>query len=380
MISAILLALLLQDPAPDPIAKERTSLLRHSLKPHAAFLGVTSEGRVRLRVEKDAQEKEWPLDPEAEIRVHGTWGAAADLGVGERVWAWVRVDRENKPRAVFMIADEISEQEIHQVPYSVASVDGAARSVVLHRKLDGKSHESRSLRVAAALPLPKEGDAVYVQTSGDELVRMATAETLSALKTAQWARLEARWRKSGLPGTVTGLHLLSGEVEITLDHEAIRWGRSLKAGDKVTLNLDKPVQGSVLEIRPWYERTRVTLVSIGRDLADVTVGRRLRLGVAEPPVELLQSPVPLDAGRPREAAARAEWMLASTYCGCSIRGDVCTGMFYTLAACNTMTCGMPNQVRKFVRPLIEKGMSDREIFERMEKEFGSSIWKPHLLR
>jgi cytochrome c-type biogenesis protein CcmH/NrfF len=73
-------------------------------------------------------------------------------------------------------------------------------------------------------------------------------------------------------------------------------------------------------------------------------------------------------------------MLASTYCGCSIHGDVCTGMFYTLAACNTMTCGMPNQVRKFVRTLIEKGLSDKEIFERMEKEFGASIWKPHLLR
>ena len=73
-------------------------------------------------------------------------------------------------------------------------------------------------------------------------------------------------------------------------------------------------------------------------------------------------------------------MLASTYCSCSIAGDVCTGMFYTLAACNTMTCGMPKRVRGFVGPLIEKGLTDREIFEKMEAELGPAIWKPHLLR
>jgi len=381
MTAAFFLVLLLQDKPPlDPITKERTSLLRHSLKPHAAFLGVDKDGRVRLRVDNEAQDKEWPLDPDAEIRVNGSWGGVGDLVAGERIWAWVRVDRENKPRAVFMIADEISEQDIHQIPYTVASPDAAARTIVVKRKLDGKTEQSRTLKVAASLPLPKEGEEIFVQTAGDELIRVATAETLSALKESQREKLEERWRKTGLPGTVTGLHLLSGEIEITLDHEAIRWGRSVKAGDKVTLNLEKPVQAAVLEIRPWYERTRVTLVSIGRDLADVTVGRRLRISVPEPSAELLRSPIPLDADRPREAGARAEWMLASTYCGCSIKGDVCTGMFYTLAACNTMTCNMPNQVRKFVRPLIDKGMTDKEIFGQMEKEFGASIWKPHLLK
>ena len=381
MTAAFLLLVLMQDkPAPDPIAKDRTSLLRHSLKPHAAFLGVDKEGRLRLRVENEAQEKEWPLDPDAEIRVNGFWGGADDLAPGERIWAWVRVDRENKPRAVYMIADEISEQDIHQVPYVVASADAAGRTVAVRRKLDGKNEQSRTLKVAAALAMPKEGEELYLQTAGEELVRVASTESLGSLKEAQRRKLEERWRKSGLPGTITGLHLLSGELEVTLDHEAIRWGRSLKAGDKVSLNLEKPVAASVLETRPWYERTRVTLVSIGRDLADVTVGKRVRLSIEAPSAELLQSPIPLDAGRPREPAARAEWILASTYCGCSIHGDVCTGMFYTLAACNTMTCNMPNQVRKFVRPLIEKELSDKEIFERMEKEFGPSIWKPHLLR
>lgn len=376
---AALLAVLAQDP--DPIAKERTSLLRHSLKPHAAFLGLDREGRVRLRVEGDPEEKAWPLDPEAEIRVHGTWGAVEDLKAGERVWAWVRTDRDKKPRGIFMIADEMSEQDIHQIPYVVGERDAAANTVTIRRKLDGKTEQSRTLRTAAALMEGlRPGGEVYVQTAGDELIRAATADALADLKRIQKDRLEERWRKSGLPGTVSALHLLSGELELTLDHEAIRWGRSLKPGDKATLNLEKPVTASVLEVRPWYERTRVTLVTIGRDLADVTAGRRIRVSIAEPGAEQLRSPIPLDAGRPREAAARAEWMLASTYCGCSIHGDVCTGMFYTLAACNTMTCGMPNQVRKFVKPLIEKGLSDAEIFQAMEKEYGASIWKPHLLR
>jgi len=55
-------------------------------------------------------------------------------------------------------------------------------------------------------------------------------------------------------------------------------------------------------------------------------------------------------------------------------------MFYTLSACNTMKCGMPNRVRNFVTPLLEKGLSDKEVLERMEAEFGPGIWRPHLLR
>lgn len=55
-------------------------------------------------------------------------------------------------------------------------------------------------------------------------------------------------------------------------------------------------------------------------------------------------------------------------------------MVYTLAACNSMKCGMPNRVRGFVRPLVEKGLTDKEILAEMEREFGAAIWRSHLLK
>jgi hypothetical protein len=55
-------------------------------------------------------------------------------------------------------------------------------------------------------------------------------------------------------------------------------------------------------------------------------------------------------------------------------------MFYTLAACNTMKCAMPNRVRGFIRPLLAKGLSDADVLGEMEKEYGAAIWRPHLLR
>jgi hypothetical protein len=55
-------------------------------------------------------------------------------------------------------------------------------------------------------------------------------------------------------------------------------------------------------------------------------------------------------------------------------------MFYTLAACNTMKCAMPDHVRGFIRPLLAKGLSDADVLGEMEKEYGAAIWRPHLLR
>jgi hypothetical protein len=385
-----------QDPkSTEKILKERATLLRSAKKLYAAFVEANpAMGEIRLRSEEDGEEKTWALDAEAEIRIRGWWGGLEDLVPGERIWFWVRPDREGKLRAIFMVADEISEQDIHQVPYALSSVDVERREIEVRRKLDGKTEEVRSLRVPDTLAPVRDGDdvvlgaaarvkpggTVFIQASGKELLRIATPEGLPAVKSAQKERMEARWRKTGLPGTVTGLHAVTGEIEILLDHEAMHWGRALKAGDPVKIHLDRPVTAVTLEVRPWNERTRVLLAAAGREFSDVTVGRRIRIGVPEPAAEVLASHLPPDAGRPRDSAARADWVLASTYCACSIAGDGCTGMYYTLAACNGMTCGMLKRVRTFLAPLIEKGLSDRELLEAMEKEFGAAIWKPHLLR
>jgi hypothetical protein len=393
-VALLLLFTAAQDPkGTDRILKERATLLRSANKLYAVFLDADPVKReIRLRSEESGEEMTWTLDADAEIRVHGWWGGLEDFHRGDRLWFWVRPAHDGAPHAVFMAADEISEQDIHQIPYALGLVNAATRRVELRRKLDGKNEEVRSVELSAALTLSEEGelvlgsaraksgDTVFVQTSGREIRRWVSPDGLAEMKRIQKQLLEARWRTSGLPGTVTGLHALSGEIEILLDHEGMRWGRYLRSGDAVKIHLEKDVEAVTLEVRTWNERTRIMLAAAGKEIADVTLGRRLRISVPEPPPEILASSLPSDAGRVHEGSLRAEWVLASTYCSCSIAGDGCTGMYYTLASCNGMTCGMPNRVRKFLAPLIEKGLPDKDLFEAMEREFGPAIRKPHLLR
>jgi hypothetical protein len=75
---------------------------------------------------------------------------------------------------------------------------------------------------------------------------------------------------------------------------------------------------------------------------------------------------------------KAEWFLASVYCPCGVTGDGCTGDFYTLASCNPNACGMPNFMRKKVAAKIDKGLSDKQIFEELVKEYGPDLVRPHL--
>lgn len=319
-----------KDPTdPKQIVLDRSSFLRTAVKAYAVFLGADrAKGEVVLRKEGETEEKTFAIDPDAELRVNGFWGGFEDFVKGDRVWTWTRLDRESKPRAIIMIADEISEQDIHQIPYFLGSVDVEKREVVVRRKLDGKNEQSRTLKAHASMALSEDVFAkpeslVYVRTTGPELLAATDQAGVAALKEAQKARLEERWRKDGLPGTIGAFHPLVGEVEIVLDHEAIRWGRSIKVNDAVRLVLEKPVHGAVLEVRPWNERTRVMLAVNGRELAsDLGPGRRVRLGIPEPAAEVRASKIPPDAGRLKDASARAEWFLASTYCTCSIAGDV----------------------------------------------------------
>jgi hypothetical protein len=393
-----------QEPTADKILRDRATLVRTAQKPYGSFVGIdAARGELILHMEAASQEKTWLLDADAEVRVRGAWGTLDDLVRGDRLWVWARVDRDGKPRAVFMVADEISEQVIHQVPYVLGSVDLDKKEVVVRRKLDGKTEQSRTLKLSEALGVTLEGadyhfrpsrpekegaapvrvtagGSVTVRTSGDVLLDLMDSAALEAARDAQKARMDERWRKEGLSGTVGSMLPTVGELEVIVDHAAMRWVRALKAGDAVKILLEKPVNAAVLDLRPWNERTRLSLAAPGRDLADLRPGQRVRIGVPEPAADLLKSAFPPDMGRPREGAARIEWFLSSTYCSCSIAGDGCTGMFYTLSACNAMTCGMPKRVRTFVGPLVEKGLSDREILGQMEREYGPAIWKPHLLR
>ena len=90
------------------------------------------------------------------------------------------------------------------------------------------------------------------------------------------------------------------------------------------------------------------------------------------------SPYPPDIDRPRAGAERVEWFLASIYCACGVGKDTCTGHFYTLASCNPNGCGMPNRVRKDVAGMIERGLSDRQIWDELVKAHGPLMLRPHL--
>ena len=347
---------------------------------HFARLEAVDAGRrrVRLLIEGERLAKVWTLTDDAEIKVHGWWGRLDQLEVGDRVWAWFKLDRRKQPVAVMMLADELSEQDIHgpgvQITASAGNritfkpVKGAEFSLTV------PPHREPGEPIAP----PKMLRTVYVQSAGGKVRLLLDTDGFEALRAKQRAKLAKRWAAEGLPGTVTFLHL-SGESDFMLDHEAIRWGRSLEPGDKVFLQAEPPIPAVVKQVRPWRERTQLRLVIHGLDQADLKLGERLRLKMTPPSKEVLEAKLPPDVDRPRSREERLEWFLASIYCTCPVKGDRCTGMFYTLASCNPNGCGMPHAMRLHLSRKIDRGLTDRQIFEEMLKTYGPTLVRPHLL-
>jgi hypothetical protein len=364
------------DPVTDKIKEVAgTAEYLRSVPKHFATLREVDAARrrVTLLTEDDKEPKSWTLTPDAEVKVLGWWGRLDQLTIGDRVWVWMHANRDKKPVGILMIADEPSEQDMHGdgLPL-VARGDGS----ITVKPIKG---DNRTLKTGEKLDRLNVGKAVYVQSAGDVARLALDSAGFEQKRSEQRAALRKRWLDDGLPGTVMFLHL-SGEMELMLDHEAMRWGRSLKLGDKVTIPTDgKPIPAVVKDVRAWRERTQLRLVAHGADQTDLTPGQRIRLKMPAPPAEVDDSPLPPDLDRPRAKAERVEWFLASIYCPCKVRGDGCTGDFYTLASCNPNACGMPNHVRKLVAEMIDKGMSDKQIYDELRKEFGAGLTRPHLL-
>lgn len=307
-------------------------------KKYATLQSVDLKNRiVTILAEGEKEAKTWPLADDAELKIHGWWGRLDQFTLGDRVWVWFKVDRKKKPTSILMLADEMSQQDIH----------GTAKQIT--------------------------------QTAGGKARVSVDAAGFEELRKKQKEELARRWEKEGLPGTVTFVHL-SGEVDFQLDHEAIRWGRSLKPGDTVSLLAEPPIPGVVRHVKPWRERTQLRLVIKGLDIGDLKIGERMSLKIPTPAKEVLDSPLPPDLDRPRSKEERLEWFLSSIYCTCPVKGDRCTGMFYSLAACNPNACGTPNAMKKNIANKIDKGMTDRQIYEELLKTYGAELTKPHLLK
>lgn len=345
--------------------------LRSVPKHFATLKAIDVAGRrVTLLIEGEKLPKVWTVAPEAEIKIDGWWGQLDQFTLGDRIWVWFQTDRKKQAVAVAMLADELSEQDIHGG--GVTLVRRLEDSIAIKGK---KTERKLKAKDAGALTV---GNRVYVQSSGDKARIVLDTAGFEARRTAQRAALRKRWIDEGLPGTVTFLHRFSGEMEIMLDHEAMRWGRSLKLGDKVTLAAQPPIAGIVKEVRPWRERTQLRLVVNSFDQTELALGQRMRLKMAAPSEEVDTAKLPPDMDRPRTREERVEWFLASIYCSCAVPGDVCTGHFYTLASCNPNGCGMPRHMREMVGEQIDKGKTDKQIFELLLKEHGPDLLRQHL--
>jgi hypothetical protein len=363
---------------PDPVKQKQKEIagvaefLRAVPKHFATLQAVDLERRrVTLLIEGEKLPKTWELTPEAEVKVAGWWGRLDQLAAGDRVWVWFHADRQKRPDAVMMLADEMSEQDVHGTEWKATAADG---SVTL-KPSKGAERVLKPADAKAGLPAGR----VYFQSAGDKLRLIVGADEFEKRRAAQKAELAGRWTKEGLPGTVMFLHQYSGEMELMLDHEAMRWGRSLKPGDSVALAARPEIKAVVKRVRPWHERTQVLLVVAAWDQSDLQLGQRVGLKVTAPPAEVADALLPPDLDKPRSKEERVEWFLASVYCTCGVTRDTCTGHFYTLASCNPNGCGMPAMMRKKLAEMIDAGKTDRQIFEQLLKDQGPLLLKPHLL-
>jgi hypothetical protein len=359
--------------------------LRSVPKHFATLQGLDrARGRISVLLEGESQPREWPLAPDAEIKRLGWWGRLYQFQPGDRVWVWLQLDRVKQPVAISMLADEPSELDVHGAALTIESVGPESLTVKHSLGKSGRTLKTSGAEVfrGKAKALVKDfkvGDRVYLQSAGDRGRLILDAAAFEVKRTEQQAALRQRWLEDGLPGTVTFLHRFSGEMEMTLDHEAMRWGRSLKLGDKVTIPADPPIPAVVKHVKPWRERTLVRLVVHGADQGDLSLGQRTHLKMPAPSAEVETAILPPDLDQTRTKPERIEWFLASIYCTCKVKGDGCTGHFYTLASCNPNGCGMPNHVRQVIAELIDKGWTDRQIFEHLLKEQGPDLLRPHLL-
>jgi hypothetical protein len=364
----------------------KSEFLRSVPKHFATLKAVNAAKRqVTLLVEGEMLPKVWILTPDAELKVAGWWARLDHFTVGDRVWAWFATDRAKQPTGIFMLCDELSEQDMHLAGYKVETVSEGTitiKSPIAKRaervlKTD-KTEYQRGKEKGDRVDL-KPGEIIFVQSAADRARQILDGGALELRRAAQRETVRKRWLDDGLPGSVSFLHRFTGELELMLDHEAMRWARSLKPGDKVTLPVEPPISCVVRQVKPWRERTQVRLVAAAVDLADLRQGQRIVLKMAAPAAEVENAKLPPDLDQPRSKEERVDWFLASIYCACKVGGDGCTGHFYTLASCNPNACGFPNLMRKALAEKIDRGLTDKQIFEELLNEKGEDLLKPHLL-
>jgi hypothetical protein len=339
--------------------------------------------RITLLIEGERGPKEWALSPGAELWSAGWWGRLDQFTVGDRIWVWFEKDRANQPVGIALLADELSEQTLY-APLTIKAMEPLSFEMVRAGKSVVRTVERANAKVyrgnsKARHDTLKAGETFYVQTTGEEARLILDAAAMEQRRTTQKAALSRRWAREGLPGTLMFSHSGSHEVDVVLDHEAMHWGRSLQPGDKVTVQADSAIPAVVRQLRPWRERTQI-LLAIDRSMPAITVGQRVKLRLAAPPIAQ-ENRLPTGLNESVSQTERVEWLMSSVYCDCTMN-DVCAGHVFTLAACDAgpgHTCGLAKSTRQELAKMIDQGQSDGEIFEKLLKERGPKSLRPHML-
>jgi hypothetical protein len=373
-------------PPPPPSADKKVrqisgsaEFLRLLPKPFGVIKAIDPKARtVSLLLDGEKTAKVWSIEPDAEVWVNGFWGRLDQFRVNDRVWVWLKLDRTKNPMSVTMIADAVSTADIRGDWWDARKtkhLNGGPGQPHLYEYTLKREKETQAVLVPAGVEADGKPALLYAINGKPALM---TEAELNAKRSAQRDHLRKQWAEGGLPGVIAFHHPFSGEMDVMLDHEGMRWGRSLKYGDSVELTADPPIKAVVKSVVPWRERTTVRLVVGELQSSGLKTGQRIGVKMPPPDKAVDESPYPPDLGRKRTDDERVEWFLASTYCVCGVGNDTCTGHFYTLASCNPNGCGAPNATRDEIRDLIAKGKSDREIWDALLKDRGPLMLRPHL--
>ncbi len=350
--------------------------------------------QLTLQVEGDPEPTVWFLEPGAEVWYSGWWGRLDQFTKGDRVWVWFSGKR-NQTESISLLADELSEQNFYGPGNieSVSPVNADHSSVVVKLSRGGKPM-TRSVGVSNENLLQNNAtssenaaskvDACFFQSTGDEARLLWTPAVFEQHRMRQMAELNQRWTNDGLPGIVAFQHANRRQLEVMLDHESLSWGRTLQPGDRVTLESSSELQATstpatVQQLRPWRERTQL-LLELEQPLpVGSTIDRRIFVKLQAAPANVnFNEPPGLD--QPRSAAQRVDWLMSGIYCTCGMH-DMCSGHFYTLAACDsfgTNPCGLAKRTRADITERVQQGQTDRRILEELLHDRGPNLLRPHM--
>jgi len=379
---------------PKPKREMTKEYLGYLPKMMARIESIDEKNRtVKLLLEGDKYVKTWPIAAEAEIWRHGYWGRLSQFHPKDRVWVWLNIDAEETPTSVAFLGDSLSQQYLNDVRWRVKKIsessgmgfESGSKIYDIKVKRGGIAHRIRRGGVQAMFdtPGPPTGKEVYLDVDNENSdfgSKIYEIKEFDALRADQMHWLRKHWRDDGLPGTVMANDVIGGELEVRLDHEAMRWGRSLKPDDKVTVVGKVQLELKVASVAVDRQCTRLKLSTVREpDAGEFSRGQRVGVKMKWPAKEIDESPYPTDIDRKRTDDERIEWFLASIYCTCPVNENTCTGQFFTLASCNPGGCGAPKTTRAELRELIAKKFTDKQIWDSLLKDRSPLMARPHLL-